>query len=103
MSVQSQIENKLTERFSPASLEVLNESHTHNVPPGSESHFKVIIVSDAFAEQTLIQRHRAVNSSLSEELQIIHALSIHAFTPQEWLAKGNKAPTSPPCQGGGKS
>ena len=39
--IENQIETKLTSAFQPAFLDVENESHKHNVPPGSESHFRV--------------------------------------------------------------
>lgn len=75
----------------------------HNVPAGSESHFKVQLVSQQFEDKMLIHRHRAVNQALAEELaNQIHALSIHAFTPDEWQARGGKVSDSPPCEGGGK-
>jgi len=48
MRVQDTIERKIAQSLTPAHLEVINESHMHNVPPGSESHFKVIVVADAF-------------------------------------------------------
>ncbi len=103
MSLQDVIEKKLNETFSPEYLLVENESHMHNVPAGSEMHFKVQIVSEHFNEQTLINRHRAVNQALKEELAgPIHALSMHTFTKNEWLQRGGQVLDSPPCQGGGK-
>lgn len=48
--------------------QVLNESSGHNVPKGSETHFKVVVISDAFDGQKLIARHRMVNSILADEL-----------------------------------
>ena len=103
MNVQTTIESKLAKEFYPEFLQVENESHMHNVPAGSESHFKVQIVSQQFEDKMLIHRHRAVNQVLSEELaNQIHALSIHAFTPQEWQARGGRVNDSPLCQGGGK-
>lgn len=103
MSVQKIIEEKLNTAFSPAFLKVENESHMHNVPAGSESHFKVQIVSDNFDNQMLINRHRAVNKVLEEELAgKIHALSIHTFTKDEWQKRNGQVQESPPCQGGGK-
>ena len=75
----------------------------HNVPPGSESHFKVVIVSDEFEGKRLIMRHRAVNTVLSEELSNhIHALSMHTYTNTEWEALTSGIPASPKCAGGGK-
>lgn len=104
MKVQAQIESKLKEAFSPFHLEVVNESHMHNVPDGMESHFKVTLVSEAFRDKTLVARHRAVNASLKEELEnYIHALALHTMTPEEWYEKGGQSPESPPCLGGGKS
>lgn len=101
--LQDVIESKLQQQFTPDFLSVINESYMHNVPAGSESHFKVIIVSDQFANQRLISRHRSVNQLLSEELaNHIHALSIHTYTLDEWQQQNNSAPDSPMCLGGGK-
>ena len=103
MSIQQTITGKLEQALSPEHLEVINESHMHNVPEGSESHFKVIIVSDAFKDKMLLARHRLVNKVLQEELDGgIHALALHTLTMEEWFEKG-KAPESPPCEGGSKT
>ena len=48
MSVQTRIEEKIVDAIPVLGLEVINESYMHNVPPGSESHFKVVIISDEF-------------------------------------------------------
>ena len=101
MSVQQQIEQKLQAEFDPQYIEVVNESSSHNVPPGSESHFKVTLVSERFEGEKLIARHRLVNGALKEVLETIHALALHTFTPTEWAARG-QAPESPQCMGGGK-
>lgn len=104
MQIQQQIEHKLSAQFAPLHLEVKNESHMHNVPEGSESHFRVVLVASQFEGKPLIQRHRAVNAILDQELKgEIHALALHTMTPEEWFAKGGEAPESPPCLGGGKS
>ena len=104
MSMQQQIEGKLQAQFAPLHLEVTNESHMHDVPEGSESHFRVVLVSEQFSSRPLLQRHRAVNSALDAELNGgIHALALHTMTPEEWFAKGGSAPASPPCLGGGKA
>lgn len=101
MTVQQTIENKLSTGFTPSYLEVVNESFMHNVPAGSESHFKVVIVSDEFAGKRLIGRHRAVNQILADELaNDIHALAIHTYTEQEWHTLQQSAPDSPNCMGG---
>jgi BolA protein len=100
--VKTAIQEKL-EVLAPEHLEVINESHMHNVPEGSESHFKVVIVSDQFAGSMLVARHRRVNELLSAEIQgPVHALSIHAMTPEEWFESGARSPDSPECLGGNK-
>ena len=103
MSIQASIEDKLASEFEVDYLQVENESHMHNVAPGSESHFKVTIVSDSFRDQMLIKRHRMVNKTLEQELQQIHALVLHTMTPDEWAARGGAVADSPRCRGGGKN
>ncbi|CAM3769842.1 transcriptional regulator BolA [Rheinheimera salexigens] len=104
MVIYQIIEQKLRQAFTPTFLQVTNESYKHNVAEGSESHFNVTVVSSLFAEQRLLQRHRAVNTVLAEELaQHIHALAIHTYTPQEWSEQqAEQVPASPNCYGGGK-
>ena len=103
MEVQKRIEEKLRAALSPEHLEVVNESGMHAVPPGAESHFKVVVVTRAFEGQGLLARHREVNRLLAEELAgPVHALAVHAYTPAEWAARGG-APASPPCHGGGRN
>ena len=104
MRVREKIEEKLNAAITLQHLEVINESNNHNVPPGSESHFKVVLVSPDFLGLKLIARHRLVNKALEEELACdIHALALHTYTEDEWRSKNNKAPMSPPCLGGSKA
>ena len=101
LSVQGRIEEKLATAIDLAHLEVINESHNHNVPAGSSSHFKVVLVSDEFQGQSLLNRHKRINQLLQIELaNDIHALAIHTMTPVEWVKKKGQAPMSPPCLGG---
>ncbi|EDV26115.1 expressed hypothetical protein [Trichoplax adhaerens] len=98
---ETSIHNKLSERLKPIHLDVINESNMHNVPKGSETHFKVIIVSDLFNGKSLLQRHRMVNELLAEELSgSVHALSIQAKTSQQWEDSNHHITKSPPCLGG---
>jgi BolA protein len=104
MSIQESIETKLAARFHPLHCEVVNESHMHSVPPGSESHFKITLVSEDFAGRRLIERHRAVNETLAVELSgSVHAIALHTLTPEEWFERGGAVPDSPPCLGGSKA
>ena len=104
LSTQDIISEKLDQRFDLKHLDVVNESGNHNVPPGSETHFKVVLVSPDFEGSRLIARHRAVNETLAQELAGgVHALALHTYTPGEWAARFGDAPMSPPCLGGRKA
>lgn len=97
MDIQAQIVAKLQQDFEPTHLDVINESHMHRVPPHSQTHFKVTLVTPVFAGLSRIQRHRSVNKVLAAELDThIHALGLHLYTPEEW-EKVDASPKSPPC------
>ena len=86
MPVAETIEAKLRAAFSPDELVVVDQSHLHKghagAPGGGESHFRVVIVSAAFAAMSRIDRQRAVNRVLAEELAgPVHALSVEARAP----------------------
>jgi BolA protein len=88
MNTKDVITNKLSEAFSPESLEVSDESHLHEGHsghrPGGETHFRLYIVSAAFEGKSRIERHRMINSTLAAELQGgVHALAIKAQAPGE--------------------
>lgn len=101
MIIQTNIEAKITDALQPEHLEVTNESHMHNVPPGSESHFKVTVVTSEFDGKMLVARHRILNQLLKEELDgPVHALSLNTLTPEEWQEKNGEVRKSPPCLGG---
>jgi BolA protein len=87
----------------PLVLEIENESSAHNVPDGSETHFKILAVSDVFLCLNRIKRHQLIYERLSDELQNgLHALSLHLYTPDEWQKRTNIIPDSPVCHGGSK-
>jgi BolA protein len=104
MSMRRNIETKIMAELSPEHLEVIDESHMHSVPPGAQSHFKLIIVSEKFGDEPLLRRHQRVNGILAEELNGgLHALSLQTLTGEEWLKKGGETAASPPCLGGSKA
>lgn len=104
MSVQAQIEDKLQQALAPSFLNVENESHGHNVPANSETHFKVVVATDQFVGKRAVARHQAIYQLLADELQNgVHALALHTYTPEEWQQQGQKAPLSPKCMGGSKN
>lgn len=99
--VAERITTTLASALDLAHLEVINESSAHNVPAGSETHFKIVLVSEAFAQLSRIARHRTVNTLLAAELAgPVHALSVHAFSPEQWQQRFGNVPMSPPCLGG---
>ena len=101
MTTQDTIEQKITAGLDCAVVNLTNESHMHNVPAGSESHFRLVVVSDEFESLNLVARHRTINKLLREELAgPVHALALHTFTTDEWRARGESAQQSPDCMGG---
>lgn len=101
MSVQNSIEQKLASGLRTLHLEVINESGQHNVAPGSESHFKVVVVSNDFEGKNLVAQHRLVYKLLGDELKgQVHALALHTYTEQGWRDVQGAAPMSPACLGG---
>lgn len=104
MNVQTEIEHRLNAELGPEHLQVVNESHMHSVPANSETHFKVVLVSAAFAGKRKVARHQQVYALLSEQLEgPVHALALHTYTPQEWAQRQQAAPDSPDCLGGSKA
>jgi BolA protein len=104
MTVQQTIETKINEALAPSHLMVVNESYMHSVPPGSESHFKLVIVTDTFSGVPRVRRHQTVNGILKDELAgPLHALSMETLTLEEWERKGGGVRQSPDCLGGGKT
>lgn len=102
MGVEASIRDKIQQVISPSHLEVINESHQHNVAPASETHFKVIAVSQQFEGCSLIDRHRKIYDALGSEFKgTLHALSLQLFSPLEWEQRSG-ASASPACLGGSK-
>jgi BolA protein len=85
------------EALSPQFVEVVNESYKHK-HSFSESHFKVLVVSESFEDQTTIKRHRMINKLLEPELRAgtIYALSIKALTPTQFETE-NISHNTPAC------
>lgn len=88
MSVADTIRRKLTDRFDPVRLDIIDESHRHaghaGARPEGETHFAVTIVSLAFGGQGRVARQRMVYQTLAEELATrVHALSLTTLAPDE--------------------
>ncbi len=74
MQIRNAIRQTLTAELAPAHLEVHNESAMHNVPPGSETHFKVVAVSEVFTGRSRVARHRLVYGLLAAQLAGGHSV-----------------------------
>ena len=99
MSVEQQIRQKLQDHLQIILLEVVNESPSHQVPEGSETHFRVLIVSKDFEGLGKVQRHQKVYQILQKELAgPVHAFSQKTLTPNEWETIDTPLTGSPPCQ-----
>jgi BolA protein len=88
MSVTSQLREKLMIGLSPTRLDVINESEMHaghrSSPGTGESHFRILVVSEAFAGKSRVERHRLVNDLLKDELAGgVHALALSTIAPGE--------------------
>jgi BolA protein len=102
-TMASTIEAKISAALTPSYLEVINESANHNVPKGSETHFKLIVVSAQFDGQRTLHCHRMVYAILEQELAgSVHALALHTYTEEQWR-EVDQAPDSPSCRGGMKA
>lgn len=93
------IKSLLDVAFSPLVCDVINESHMHS--RGNETHYKVIVVTDGFNGLGRVKRHQKVYAALGELMGQIHALAIHAYTPDEWT-EIDAVHESPICSGGSK-
>ena len=82
--IENKIKNIINDNLSPIVLNIVNESFMHNVPPNSESHFKIVVVSDMFKDISNVKRHQLVYETLDSLMNEIHALSIYAFDKNEY-------------------
>ena len=88
MRVAERIRSKITAGLQPSRLEIFDESHRHaghaGARPEGESHFRLEIVSAAFAGASRLDRQRKVYGLLDEELKgPVHALALTTLTPDE--------------------
>lgn len=94
------IEAKVRQGLNVSHLSIENESHMHS-GPATNSHFKLVVVSDSFEGKRPVARHQLVYGLLADELAgPVHALALHLYTPQEWQTQSDSVPASPNCRGG---
>lgn len=98
-SREQRIMAAVTQAIQPSHIDVINESHNHG-GPGTETHYKLIAVSEVFQGQRAVARHQRIYAVTAAERDTgLHALALHLYTPEEWAAI-DAAPDSPACRGG---
>lgn len=88
MTRKNRMETALAAALNPTVLEVEDESGKHfghaGARPEGETHYRVLVVSEAFRGKTRVDRHRTVNALLADEFaKGLHALALTAKTPEE--------------------
>ncbi|RZT42251.1 BolA family protein [Cupriavidus agavae] len=83
----ARIEELLRASLDPSHVHVHDDSAAHAGHAGAASgggHYNVLIVSERFAGQSRVARHRMVYDALRELFPAqIHALAVSAYTEQE--------------------
>lgn len=103
MTIELEIKQQLAALLQPEFLEVDNESHMHSVPANSETHFRVVVVSDVFAGMRSVARHQMIYKALEDYLAgPVHALALHTYDAHQWQQRQASVPQSPDCLGGSK-
>lgn len=93
---------KRVETLNPTHVELINESMNHaGYFEGKESHFKLTVVSPDFEGKRRVARHQLIYSLMDNLMTSqggsIHALAIHAYSPDEWQQQNQTVPASPLC------
>ena len=100
MNLAAQIEAKLIATFAPERLSIDNDSNRH-AGRAQNSHFRVILVAEAFKGHNPVARQRQVYACLASELAgPVHALQMKCLTPAEYQAADGEVHLKvPPCRG----
>ena len=88
MRMQERIRTRLAAALAPTHIEVIDESAQHaghaGARAGGETHYRIEMVSPAFAGKSRVQRHRLVYEALAAEIADgVHALALAARAPGE--------------------
>jgi BolA protein len=95
LSRAQRLRSALSRTFSPVLLEIQDDSARHaghaGAQPGGQTHYNVLMVSEAFRGQSRIARARAVHAALEGEFGPaeaggMHALALTLRTPEEHIA-----------------
>lgn len=100
-SRQNRMTEILQDKYSPLKLEIINDSDKHSVAPGSETHFRIFLVSEKFKGKTKVQIHQEIYKLFLNEMgnkheNKLHSLSIITKTPDEEFNKNELKDNIPP-------
>ena len=87
MDISSKIENILRQHINVFKIDIIDESYRHqnHKKDTSGGHFRLLIVSDDFKENSLVSRHQLIYQALDKMIKTeIHALSIKALSIDEY-------------------
>lgn len=91
------IKDKVQQVLNPSFVELVNESDMHS-GPATESHYRLVVVSNGFAGLSRVERQQKVYGLLKKEFSSgLHALTMRLKTPDEWNESKSKAFSSPDC------
>lgn len=103
MQRQNTLEALIRDAFNVDYLDLVNESHMHSVPENSETHFKLVLVSDDFEGKRKVARHQQIYGLVGPLMDAgLHALALHLYTAEEWAGLNDRNLASPNCMGGSK-
>jgi BolA protein len=85
----TRLDATLRAAFNPSHLEIIDDSARHaghaGAAGGGETHYNVLLVSEAFRGQSRVARSRAVHAALATELSSgLHALALTLKAPEEY-------------------
>ena len=87
--LETLIRAKISAAFPSDHFALENESHKHGFSKGEEGHFKLLVVSEQFADTRALERHQKIFAILKNEMASgVHALAIKALTPEEATRSG---------------
>ena len=78
MPTPEQVKHWIEEGVTDSSAEVV----------GDGRHFEAIVISSEFSGKMMLEQHRMVYTGLGDKMEVIHALSLRTYTPEQWANGG---------------
>ncbi|QKX01097.1 BolA/IbaG family iron-sulfur metabolism protein [Wolbachia endosymbiont of Dipetalonema caudispina] len=91
MNIIKTIEEKIRNSIDIIDIDVIDESIKHSghyfTPSSLPSHIKIILISNNFIGMSFLKRHKLIYDLLKDEMKLIHAISLHFYTENEYIIK----------------